>query len=108
MNIVETYAPTLKHLEEQLRPHDPVIIGWTAGPQPGSTQNADMWANDPYHLDPSTEDPYKRDGEPDTILIRSETDCKVFADYGETYSITFQKVIEYLAQLPRPLWSFRA
>ena len=34
MNIVETYAPTLKHLEKQLRPHDPVIISWTAGPQP--------------------------------------------------------------------------
>ncbi len=34
MNIVETYAPTLKHLEEQLRPYDPVILSWTAGPQP--------------------------------------------------------------------------
>jgi len=39
-------------------------------------------------------------------LIRSETDCVVFSDFGETYPITFQKVIEYLAQLPRPLWSF--
>ena len=104
MNIVETYAPTLKHLEEQLRQHDPVILSWTAGPQPG-TQNSDIWGTDPYILI-QTEDPYKRDGEPDVILIRSETDCKVFADYGETYSITFQKVIEYLAQLPRPLWSF--
>ena len=103
MNIVETYAPTLTHLEEQLRSHDPVIISWTAEPQPGST--SDIWGTDPFILI-QTEDPYKRDGEPDTILIRSETDCKVFADYGETYSITFQKVLEYLAQLPRPLWSF--
>ena len=38
MTIVETYAPTLKHLE-QLRPHDPVILSWTAGPQPGSTSD---------------------------------------------------------------------
>ena len=104
MNIVETYAPTLKHLEEQLRPHDPVIMSWTAGPQPG-THNSDMWGTDPYILI-QTKDPYKCDGEPDVILIRSETDCKVFADFGETYPITFQKVLEYLAQLPRPLWSF--
>ena len=104
MNIIETYAPTLTHLEQQLRPHDPVILSWTAGPQPGC-KNPDMWGTEPYILI-QAEDPYKRDGEPDVILIRSETDCKVFADYGETYSLTFQKVIEYLAQLPRPLWSF--
>ena len=104
MNIVETYAPTLKHLEEQLRPHDPVIISWTAGPQPG-TRNSDIWGTEPYILI-QTEEPYRREGEPDTILIRSETDCVVFSDFGETYSLTFQKVIDYLAQLPRPLWSF--
>ena len=103
MNIVETYAPTLKHLEKQLRPHDPVIISWTAGPQPG-TRNSDIWGTEPYILI-QTEDPYKRDGEPDVILIRSETDCEVFTEL-ETYPITFQKVLEYLAQLPRPLWSF--
>ena len=81
MNIVETYAPTLKHLEEQLRQHDSVIMSWTAGPQPG-TQNSDIWGTDPFILI-QTEDPYKRDGEPDTILICSETDCKVFADFLE-------------------------
>lgn len=104
MNIVETYAPTLKHLERQLRPHDPVILSWTAGPQP--KERPDLWAGLEPYIMIQVEDPYKRDGEPDVILIRSETDCKVFADYGETYSLTFQKVIEYLAQLPRPLWSF--
>ena len=106
MNIVETYAPTLKHLEKQLRPYDPVIIGWTAGPQPGSS-NPDLWGTEPYILI-QVEEPYRREGEPDAILIRSETDCVVFSDFGETYSITFQKVLDYLAQLPRPLWSFRA
>ena len=104
MNIVETYAPTLKHLADQLHQHDPVIIGWTAGPQPG-TQNADIWGNDPYIL-LQVEEPYRREGEPDAIVIRSETDCVVFTDFGETYPITFQKVLDYLAQLPRPLWSF--
>ena len=103
MNIVETYAPTLNHLEKQLRPHDPVIISWTAGPQP-ETQSADIWGTDPYILI-QPEDPYRRDREPDAILIRSETDCKVFTDL-ETYSLTFQQVLDYLAQLPRPLWSF--
>ena len=106
MNIVETYAPTLKHLADQLHQHDPVIIGWSAGPQSG-TQNADMWGNDPYIL-LQVEEPYRREGEPDAIVIRSETDCVVFTDFGETYPITFQKVLDYLAQLPRPLWSFRA
>ena len=104
MNIVETYAPTLKHLEEQLRPHDPVIMSWTAGPQP--TERPDLWGGLEPYIMIQVEDPYRRDGEPDVIVIRSETDCKVFADHGETYSLTFQKVIEYLAQLPRPLWSF--
>ena len=103
MNSVETYAPTLKHLEEQLRPHDSVIISWTAGPQPGSTSA--IWGTEPFILI-QAEDPYRREREPDTILIRSETDCVVFSDFDETYSLTFQKVIDYLAQLPRPLWSF--
>tara|TARA_R100000329_G_scaffold121725_1_gene100348 strand:- start:763 stop:1080 length:318 start_codon:yes stop_codon:yes gene_type:complete len=103
MNIVETYAPTLNHLEKQLRPHDPVILSWTAGPQPGST--SDIWGTEPFILI-QVEDPYKRNDEPDTILIRSETDCVVFSDFGETYSLTFQNVLEYLWQLPRPLWSF--
>ena len=102
--LVETYAPTLTHLADQLRQYDPVIISWTAGPQP-ETQSADIWGTDPYILI-QPEDPYRHDGEPDAILIRSETDCIVFSDFGETYPITFQKVIEYLAQLPRPLWSF--
>ena len=104
MTIVETYAPTLTHLEAQLRPYDSVILSWTAGPQPGA-KNSDLWGSDPYIMI-QTEEPYKHSEEPDLILIRSETDCKVFADFGETYSITFEKVIEYLAQLPRPLWSF--
>ena len=104
MNIVETYAPTLKHLEEQLHQHDPVIISWTARPQPGSS-NPDLWGTEPYILI-QVEEPYRREGEPDAIVIRSETDCVVFTDFGETYPITFQKVLDYLAQLPRPLWSF--
>jgi hypothetical protein len=104
MNIVETYAPTLTHLEEQLRPHDPVIISWSAGPVPPST-NPDLWGTEAYILI-QVEDPYRLKGDPDTILIRSETDCVVFSDFGETYPITFQKVLDYLAQLPRPLWSF--
>ncbi len=102
MSIIETYAPTLTHLEAQLLPYDSVILSWTAGPQPGY-QGTELWGPDPYILI-QVEDPYKHSEEPSLILIRSETDCKVLSD--EMYSITFQKVIEYLAQLPRPLWSF--
>ena len=104
MNIVETYAPTLKHLADQLHQHDPVIISWTAGPQSGS---GGFGGDEPFILI-QVEEPYRREGEPDAIVIRSETDCVVFTDFGETYPITFQKVLDYLAQLPRPLWSFRA
>ena len=104
MNILDAYAPSLRHLADQLRQHESVIISWSAGPQPGA-KNPDSWGTDPYILI-QTEDPYKHECEPDLILIRSETDCVVFSDFGEMYPITFQKVIEYLAQLPRPLWSF--
>ena len=104
MNILDAYAPSLKHLADQLRQHESVIISWTAGPQPGA-QGSDLWGDEPYILI-QPESLYKCEGEPDTILIRSETDCVVFSDFGETYPITFQKVLEYLAQLPRPLWSF--
>ena len=40
------------------------------------------------------------------IVVRGETDCQVFSKYGETFSITFDNVLAYLAQLPRPLWHF--
>ena len=102
MNIVETYAPTLTHLYQRLNEHDSVIVGWSAGPQEKTT---DIWGTDPYIL-LQVEDPYQRNSEPDVIVIRSETDCQVFSDHGETFSITFDNVLAYLAQLPRPLWHF--
>jgi len=104
MNLVETYAPTLTHLHDRLREHDSVIVGWSAGPQLG-TKDLNLWGPDPYIL-LQVEDPYQREGEPDVIVIRGETDCQVFSDYGETFSITFDNVLAYLAQLPRPLWHF--
>ena len=104
MNIVETYAPALTHLHDQLREHDSVILAWSAGPQPG-TKNPNLWGTDPYIL-LQVEEPYRRDGEPDVIVIRSETDCQIFSDDGETFQITFDRVLAYLAQLPRPIWSF--
>ena len=104
MNLIETYAPTLQHLHDQLREHDSVIVGWSAGPQEG-TRDSNLGGTDPYLL-LQVEDPYQRSGEPDVIVIRSETDCQVFSDHGETFSITFDNVLAYLAQLPRPLWHF--
>ena len=104
MNIVETYVPTLGHLHDQLTQHEPVIISWSAGPQPETT-DSNFWGTEPYIL-LQVEDPYRRNGEPDVIVIRSETDCQVFSDHGETFSITFDNLLAYLAQLPRPLWHF--
>ena len=104
MNIVETYAPTLTHLYQRLNEHDSVIIGWSAGPQQDTT-DSNLWGSKPYIL-LQVEDPHQRSGEPDVIIIRSETDCQVFSDHGETFSITFDNVLAYLAQLPRPLWYF--
>ena len=90
MNLVETYAPTLTHLHDQLREHDSVIVGWSAGPQPG-TKDLNLWGAEPYIL-LQVEDPYQRSGKPDVIVIRSELIARsslIMARRSQSPSTTF-------------------
>lgn len=97
---VQKYAPGLVSLAEQLEPYDYVIPSYHAGPQPCGSG---VWGNVP-HIVIQPESLYGED--PCFVVIYGEHNCKVRSQYSEEYSITFQGLLDYLAQLPRPLWSF--
>ena len=39
-------------------------------------------------------------------MIYSEEDCFVHTQHDAPYPITFQSLIKYLEQLPKPIWHF--
>lgn len=100
IQFTQKYAPGLVHLVEQLEPHDSVICSFSAGPQPCG---GGAWGDVP-HIVIQPESLYGND--PDFVVIYGETNCTIHSQCGEEYSITFQGLLDYLAQLPRPLWSF--
>ena len=100
IEMTKKYAPGLVSLAEQLEPHDCVICSYSAGPQPGSSG---VWGNVPYIVI-QLESLYGED--PCSVVIYGEHNCRVHSQYDEEYSITLQGLLDYLAQLPRPLWSF--
>ena len=93
------YAPTLLHLAEQLDAFDSVIPGWAAGPVPGAKC-------------PGGKDPHiilqlwEHYGQNAIVTIYSEESCVVLTEGDEPYVITFQGLIKYLEQLPKPLHCF--
>jgi len=103
MNLVETYAPTLAHLDQRLEPYECFILSKTAGPQP-QAKDPETWGTEPHILIQVQQfNPF-----PDDfcyVCIRSETDC-IVNENGDSAYITFQDLLDYLAQFPRPLYSF--
>ena len=100
VSLAAKYAPTLIDLEKRLEPFQPVIYSFSAGPQNNAPT---YWGDKPYILiEPQ---PINTD-ETDLVVIRGEDDCTVYTQHGEEHSITFQNLLAYLAQIPRPLWSF--
>ena len=97
---VQKYAPGLVSLAERLEPHDCVICSYSAGPQPCG---GGAWGDVP-HIVIQPESLYGED--PNFVVIYGEYNCTIHSQCGEEYSITFQGLLDYLAQLPRPLWSF--
>tara|TARA_Y100000361_G_scaffold60048_1_gene52673 strand:- start:405 stop:725 length:321 start_codon:yes stop_codon:yes gene_type:complete len=95
----QKHAPGLVHLAAQLEPFDSLIVSFTAGPQGSS---------DPFGIVPhiliQPEIPYMPNLEL-CVCIRGEDDCTVYSE-GDEYEITFQGLLDYLKQLPRPIWSF--
>jgi hypothetical protein len=98
--MVEQYAPGLRHLAMKLEPFDSVICSWSAGPQPAG---GGAWGDAP-HITIQPETLYHEG--PIFICIRGENDCTVVTDFGEEYEITFQAILNYLRNLPKPLYYF--
>ena len=93
------YAPTLLHLAEQLDAFDSVIPGWAAGPVP----EAQCPGGKEPHILIQLREQY---GQESIVMIYSEEDCFVHTQHDAPYPITFQGLIKYLEQLPKPIWAF--
>ena len=93
------YAPTLLHLAEQLDAFDSVIPGWAAGPVP----DAECPGGPEPHILIQLWEQY---GQESIVMIYSEEDCFVHTQHDAPYTITFQGLIKYLEQLPKPIWAF--
>ena len=91
------YAPALADLAEQLDELDAVLCGYGAGPQkpddPDQRQRLYVCIDNPWR-------------EPDQwVTIYSSSHCEWWDD-GEKWRLTFDDLLAYLRQLPRPLHSF--
>jgi len=100
MNIVdfaEKLAPDLIHLALKLEAFDAVICGCSAGPQkPDAPEQR-------QHLDILIDNPWREPNQ--WITVYSETHCEWWS-HGEEYRLTFDALLSYLAQLPKPLHSY--
>ena len=94
------YAPDLLHLAEQLDAFDAVIPSWAAGPVPGAKSSPG--GTEPHILIELFEDR----GIEAIVMIYGEESCFVHTRHAAPYPITFQGLIKYLEQLPKPLYAF--
>jgi|TARA_B100000035_G_C20833945_1_gene479950 hypothetical protein len=94
------YAPDLLHLAEQLDAFDAVIPSWAAGPVPDAKSNPG--GTEPHILLELFEDR----GIEAIVMIYGEESCFVHTRHAAPYPITFQGLIKYLEQLPKPLYAF--
>jgi hypothetical protein len=98
-DLTAKYAPTLLHLAEQLDAFDSVIPGWAAGPVPEAPSPG---GPEPHILIQL----WEQYGQESIVMIYSEEDCFVHTKNDAPYPITFQGLIKYLEQLPKPIWHF--
>jgi len=92
------FAPSLAHLLPQLLEHEAVLAGYSSGPQP---EAAAYDPEEPENLSVLIDNPW---GEEQWITIDA-SGCHWF-DCGEPYRSSFDQLLAYLAQLPRPLHTF--
>lgn len=93
------FAPSLAHLLPQLEEFEPVLAGYTSGPQPQSTLYDPA---EPESLSILTDNPW---GEEEWITIHADG-CSWTDEWGETYQLTHAALWQYLRQLPKPLHTF--
>lgn len=90
------FAPSLAHLVPVLEEHDAVLAGYGAGPQKPDDPDRRQCL---YIL---VDNPWK---EEQWVTIYSASHCEWWSD-GEEYRLSFEQLLAYLRQLPRPLHSF--
>jgi hypothetical protein len=93
------YAPSLLPLAEQLDAFDSVIPSWAAGPVP----EAECPGGEEPHILIQLHEQY---GMGCIVMIYSYETCFVHTEYDAPYPITFQGLIKYLKQLPKPIYDF--
>ncbi len=99
-------------IREALHPYNSLIGSYSTGPQSGlpkvdQNEMAHVWINVPAGI-----------GESACVFIKAYVDgtCTAFYDYqdeetqellgGEEYTLTFDSLIAYLEQLPKPFHAF--
>ena len=96
----EKYCPSLKHLWTQYLEHDAVMVSQYAGPQGDSKEKPNFG----FEVDDG------RIGKDEQVFFECYEDHVLvrhcFDDCQETSSMTHQKCLKYLSQLPRPWYSF--
>lgn len=93
------YAPSLLHLAEQLDAFDSVIPGHAAGPVPEAKCPGGKEPHIMIQL-------WEQYGQSPIVIIYSEESCIVHTEGDAPFPITFQRLLEYLEQLPKPIWAF--
>ena len=97
IEFAEQYAPDLMHLAVKLEEFEGVIIGFSAGPQkPDAPEQR-------QHLEILVDTKPGERGQ--WITVYSNDHCEWWYQ-GEEYRLTFDKLVAYLDQLPKPLHTF--
>ena len=99
IDLAEKYAPGLLDLAQQLMPFQDVIHSFTAGPQK-------FEADRPIEEYISIQVPDIYFPSNQIYVTVSRATCCVVEEDGESYEVTFQGLVDYLAQLPQPLHHF--
>jgi hypothetical protein len=99
IDLAEKYAPGLVDLAHQLLPFEHTVHSFTAGPQ---KVEADKGRQE--YLVVEVPDIYFPTNQIYVTITRAT--CCVVEENGESYEMTFQGLLDYLAQLPRPLHYF--
>ena len=90
----QEYCPSLKHLWTKYLEHDAVMTSNHAGPQKGGKEKP--------HFGFEVDDPRDKN---QVFFTCYEEEVKI-SDEFDDYTMTHENCLKYLAQLPRPWYSY--
>ena len=111
INLVKEHEDQTREMRERLYQYDSLISSYSCGPQPASTnydpeEMAHLWLTIPAVFDNAD------------VLVTAYVDgtCTALYDYhdnemnkmcgGEEYELSFESLIQYLEQLPKPFHAY--